>query len=116
MEAKEYIREQTRMFDSLRDAERRGAKGCDWVLCDECPLYDESRKCLDNTEEAVDIVERWSKEHPVKTIKDDFLEKHPNAVMNSNGTPNCCADFLGYEVKCDAGCRDCWNTPLEEVE
>ena len=41
-------------------------------------------------EEAVEIVEQWSKEHPIKTYKDDFLEKFPK------------------------DCELCWNMPIEE--
>ena len=29
--------------------------------------------------EKVDFVEKWSKEYPLKTRMEDFLEKHPNA-------------------------------------
>ena len=114
MEAKEYIREKTRMFDSLRDAERKGSAECEWVSCDECPLCTESKDCLEHTEESVDIVEKWSKEHPIKTIMDDLLEKYPNARMIASGRPSFCARGLGHKVECKAGgCIDCWNTPME---
>ena len=74
--------------------------------------------------EAVAIVEKWSKEHPQKTLKDDFLEKYPNASINKEyGFPlSICPSELGYKNKCTnaekyiSGCAACWNRPLSEVE
>ena len=68
--------------------------------------------------EAIAIVQKWSDEHPEKTIKDDFLEKYPNALMNA-GCPPVCAQDLGYISQyssCSFDCEDCWNTPLSEVQ
>lgn len=69
--------------------------------------------------EAIAIVQKWSNEHPVKTIKDDFLEKHPNAPKATTGTPLACAWRVGYldEDGCLCGkCTECWNRPLMEVQ
>lgn len=117
MEAKKYIREKIRMFDSLRDNSiYRGKHSCDGVPCSDCPMLDASRKCIDGTKESVDIVEKWSKEHPVKTIMDDFLEKYPKVKMDKDGTPVVCAEDLGYKINCFDNRRDCikcWDTPME---
>lgn len=113
MEAKEYIRERTRMFDSLRYAGYNGDYSCEGVSCSNCPLRDVSGNCIDTTEQTVDIVEKWSKEHPIRTIMMDFLEKYPNADKYNNGLPHVCAQSLGYEVECKHTCHACWNTPLE---
>lgn len=71
--------------------------------------------------EAIAIVQKWSDEHPLKTILDDFLEKHPNARLR-NDLPLVCVKTLGYKGQdyvCpggkEAGCIDCWNMPLSEV-
>ena len=67
--------------------------------------------------EAIAIVQKWSDEHPVKTIKDDFFEKYPNAPSSTDGTPKPCLCDLGYEDKCRANdCFECWNRPLSEVQ
>lgn len=121
MDAKEYIREKIRMFDSLRDNSiYRGKNSCGGVECDDCPMLGASRKCINAVEESVDIVEKWSKEHPIKTILADFLEKHPNAPLDNNGVPRLCPKHLGYEgeyADCHGlHCVECWNRPLEEVE
>lgn len=117
MEAKEYIRERTRMFDSLRAAGYKGKTSCDGILCNNCPMNCSS-ECVKHAEQSVDIVEKWSKEHPIKTIMMDFFEKHPNAEKYDDGRPRFCAGELGYKVECReaGGCHDCWNTPLEEAE
>ena len=66
--------------------------------------------------EAIAIVQKWSDEHPVKTIKDDFLEKYPNARLDAQGTPVCCTRSLGYFVfECLNECEKCWNMPSSEV-
>ena len=69
--------------------------------------------------EAIAIVQKWSNEHPVKTIKDDFLEKHPNAPKADTGTPLACAWRAGYldDDGCLSGqCTECWNRPLSEAQ
>lgn len=117
MDAKEYIREKIRMFDSLRDSHNSELRNCYGVSCSRCHLN--RGNCIDNTEESVDIVEKWSKEHPIKTRLTDFLEKHPNAPTYENGCPEVCCAYIGYERKPDcigSNCVDCWNRPLEEVE
>ena len=112
MEAKEFFRERTRMIDSIRGVQHKGENSCAGLGCCDCPLA-AGGICIANTEEGVDIVEKWSEEHPIKTIKQDFLEKYPNAKKNQDGSPRFCPEQLGYEVNCDDGCRKCWNTPME---
>ena len=67
----------------------------------------------------IDIVEKWSKEHPVKTMAMDFFEKFLNAIhSNEAKCPMVCLRVLGYtnETECPDGmtCQDCWNRPLKE--
>lgn len=72
--------------------------------------------------EAIAIVQKWSDEHPAKTIKEDFLEKYPNAeCLQYGGGLKVCAKWLGYfnkDYSCpsDGDCDHCWNTPLSEVQ
>lgn len=69
---------------------------------------------LSDLKEYVSQVEKWSKEHPVKTRLMDFMEKYPNAKIECDGTPLvCCAD-LGYINSCQYDCCECWNTQLED--
>ncbi|MGM9917584.1 hypothetical protein [Anaerotignum sp.] len=68
-------------------------------------------------EKAVSIVQKWAEEHPVKTMMQDFFEKHPNAPRKGLGEPIPCISTLGYKTegaKCCESCFECWNRPLEE--
>lgn len=64
----------------------------------------------------VQFVEQWSKDHPQKTRKKDFLERYPNAPIEVDGTPKACCENLGYCKDCNAevDCINCWNTVMEE--
>ena len=77
-------------------------------------------------EQAVEIVEKWAKENPVKTYKDVLLEKFPNAPLNNMDTPGCCPNSL---FKIDKNgcpeislgnkqramtCKECWNREYKE--
>ena len=78
-------------------------------------------------EKAVAVVEKWSKENPPKTMKDDFYEKFPNAPKEYNGTPRCCpydcgyvehetCQFLDDDEDDDTSCVRCWSRPFEEAK
>lgn len=70
--------------------------------------------------EAVEIVERWAKEHPRKTRQSEFLKLFPNANIDSGILKFCPCD-VDTDFRCPADeeleCSDCrrkyW---LEEVE
>lgn len=115
-----YLKEKARMTQNL------GGDLCG-ILCTTCPLSYLNNECemnchrLENKrpKKAIAIVQKWSDEHPIKTIKDDFLEKHPNAPKATTGTPMACAWRAGYldEDGCLCGkCTECWNRPLSEVK
>lgn len=117
MDAIKYFEEKKRMLDSLG----RKSRICSGVNCSDCPFYAFKRGLLCGEfefgypEEAVAIVEKWSQEHPQKTMLMDFLEKYPNAPLK-NGVPRfTCPRHLGYtdiEDICGGKCVDCWNRPL----
>lgn len=62
---------------------------------------------------------KWSEEHPQKTLKDEFLEKYPNAQISDKGVPKMCPYDLGYGDSCPDirfDCVTCWNRSLSEVK
>lgn len=76
--------------------------------------------------EVVEIVERWAKEHPLRTRQSEFLKMFPRASMTSNGTIDFCPESFDEEFACpekgkfyrgERECLDCrrkfW---LEEIE
>ena len=124
MDAVKYFEEKRRMLDSLG----RINGECGGAACRDCPLCSENNgievSCggleVMHPELAIEIVEKWSQEHPQKTFLSDFLEKYPKAKLCENGSPyGTCPENLGYceETYCETNkldCVACWNRPLEE--
>lgn len=119
--ALEYFQEKARMT-------KPGYLGICQIDCDDCPLNRDNNEmrvgCREleyfYTKEAVSIVQKWSEAHPRKTILQDFLEMHPNALLMGEGFPAICSHHLGYEEETcvqafDGKCKACWNRPLEEA-
>lgn len=100
---------------------------CGTTVCNRCPVRKAingricSRESLaEHAEAVVAAVEEWAAEHPQKTYLTDFLEKHPDAPLSSDGEPDACARCCGYRKDCPGqsgcDCRKCWNTPMEETK
>lgn len=101
------------------------SKEANYESCATCALWfiQSSTGCKacvrQDPQRAIKIVQKWSDEHPQKTILTDFLEKHPNARL-TNGIPSSlCPYCFGYMTEkefheCSKNCQDCWNTPLNE--
>lgn len=115
MDAVKFLKERKRMCDSYP------------IICGKCKISEakDGLHCYEFQytfpERAVAIVEKWSEEHPQKTIKDDFFEKFPNANKLCDGIPDVCAAKLGYVSECtyqncEDCCKECWNEPLDEVK
>lgn len=97
-------------------------------VCEDCPIesfcsesYDEQDEgnCIINI---VNCVERWAKEHPVKTRQSEFLKLFPNASIGYNGTLVMCpsqadttavTECVRSERNCDKCKRDFW---LKEID
>lgn len=123
MTALEYLKERARM-----------TKNCQ-IVCADCLLFGYHNgtgsgcrifEC-EHTKQAIAIVQKWSKEHPRKTLLQDLLEKYPNAELRYNKFPEICPYSLGYatnknccldtdEQFCSKECEECWNRPLEEEQ
>lgn len=97
------------------------------IDCDDCPLSSSNNgidiSCAfleaNYPNKAVEIVQKWSNEHPQKTFLTDFLEKYPNVPLAKNGFPSICPYELGYTKEPYAGCgtrtcKQCWDRPIED--
>lgn len=98
--------------------------------CQECPLssYNNgagtgcSKFTKQEPEKCIEIMKKWTEEHPRKTIVQELLEKYPDVRINNRGIPpELCPSDLGYSEaeKCGTGnniCVKCWNRPLEEAK
>lgn len=113
MDAVKFLKERKRMCDSFGDSS-----------CEGCLIYaiDIGTGCFDfqddHPKQTVEIVEKWSEEHPQETRLSQFLKYYPNAELNNDGTPReICAHKLGireFKGCLTESCVDCWNTPIEE--
>lgn len=119
MDAVTYIKDKTRM--------------CRKINCKDCNLSHwlngTEHSCSEFAylypEKAIAIVEKWSEEHPQKTMFQDFRDEHPKAPMGAYGTPKTCPSVLGYEsidycenmegdIDPATCCVECWNRPLPD--
>ena len=107
MKAVDYLKEKARMSN--------------------CPLNNvENMACVilesKYPEKAVEIVEKWAKENPVKTYLSVLLEKFPNVPLDKKGVPIsfCPEDIYGGEEWEDCNsiiegkCTKCWNREYKE--
>lgn len=100
---------------------------CDDTAHDErCPFF----KCCRNmlitldaveSEKTVEILQKWSNEHPKKTYEQDFFEKFPKAQVCSDGSPFVCRKRIYGGIhstleNCDytGACYKCWNEPMND--
>ena len=115
MDAVEFLNEGTRMCNS-------------YEACVGCPMYPTDDCCMAkmNLKQMINIVEQWSKEHPVKTRQSEFLKMWPDAEIGDDGLPSVapCQLYKDMEEKdengvcfkkcgCDKCRRDFW---LKEIE
>lgn len=107
-------------FAEKRRMTKRAENGLCKLDCSNCPLCSvNNNKGLSCTasetlypEKAIEIVQKWSDEHPQNTILMDFVKKYPNAPLEENGTPRFCPYHLGYMTKedfddCSHYCKQC---------
>lgn len=97
MDALEFLKERKRIC-YLNDA------------CDECPFESECGGIINKSDEElkkiVDITEKWSKEHPAKTLQDVFLEQFPEAELDGSGVITICpAPLSDVHRNGDGGCK-----------
>lgn len=68
-------------------------------------------------EDAVEIVEKWIKEHPAKTRKSTLLGMFPKTPINEDGVPSICPLNVGAKIKCLNKCGKCYKEFwTEEIE
>ncbi len=86
MDAVEYVKQRKRMCDY-------------YVNCGGCPADDyEWCSSLHEIPNLVPIVEKWAKEHPVKTRQSEFLKQWPDAEIGSDGLPTVAPCQLNIEL------------------
>lgn len=105
----EYEKTLIRMFDSVRtNDEDKGDKSCRGVACEKCPCKDLGDCSIYDAFEAIEIVEKWGKEHPIMTMEDKFVEVFGHKPIHEKYENCCCPASLGYKVGCGLKtCEEC---------
>lgn len=115
-------------FAEKRRMTKRAEKGLCKLGCSNCPLCsinnNKGQSCtafeMLYPEKAIEIVQKWSDEHPQKTYLSELLKNHPNTLLNDDGTPTFCPYRLGLmgadDCRKDGNCVKCWNQPIEDGE
>ena len=95
MDAVEYVKQRNRMCDY-------------YANCGDCPA-DNYERCsfLSGIPRMVPIVEKWAKEHPIKTRQSEFLKMWPDAEISDDGLPSIAPCQLNVELlQCESQ-KDC---------
>lgn len=107
---KNYLKEKYRMTDKCL------------ICCEKCVLSSFlNGECLDcgkfemiYPDKAIEKVQKWSDEHPIRTVLDVLLERFPDTRLRESGIPKFCPNHLGLtNNSCDGNCVACWNSPSE---
>lgn len=107
MDALKFIEERNRMCERYWQVDG-DCDGCPLVYTREC---NEMRNMVDDSGKAVgkvvEIVEKWSKEHPRKTRQSVFLEQYPEAQIDDNDVLSVCPAVISLSHRKDGG--GCFN-------
>lgn len=108
---------------------KRTKNGLCKIKCSNCPLCSnnngEGLSCptfeMYYPEKAIEVVQKWSDEHPPKTYLSELLKNYPNIPLCCDGIPDgICPYDLGLmsidNCRKDGNCVKCWNQPIEIEE
>lgn len=117
---KEYKENLIRMFDSIRD-EYKGEENCAGVNCGyNCPFFMKVcgfGKVKFHVYEAIETVENWAKEHPIKTNAEKFkevfgIEPSKQTCVNDIDCENC-EYYIPDDIECGVKAKF-WNAEYTE--
>lgn len=114
MDAVEYLKTLNRMChcECLKCEFGKARRGFET-----CPVWQRT-----HPKEAVEIAEKWAKEHPTKTRQSEFLKHYPDARITIDGFLHACPMdvFSDEDINCNARtCHECrkafWLAEVEDV-
>lgn len=112
--------------EAKRHCDSRTACEADAANEEQCPMFGVCGRplteiCVEDAIKAIEILQKWSDEHPKKTYAQDFLEKFPEAQKNWDGTPFVCRKRIYGGIRSTledcyytGACYRCWNEPLND--
>ena len=116
-----FLHELKRLCDSRDECVANAANKEDCPMFGICKLT-YSKICAKDAEKAIEIVQKWSDEHPKKTYAQDFFEKFPKAPKDKSAKseyPDACRNLIygggcpKLESRIDC-CYKSWNEPLND--
>ena len=107
MDILEFMKESVRLCNSME-------RCAECLLRGHCVFDMDTAADNAKIKKVIEIVEKWSKEHPVKTRWQLLCEQYPS-IEESIKKCLCCRKF-GYDCPmCGIiDCEQCWNLPIEE--
>lgn len=102
MDAVKFLEETRRMCQA-----HNVCTGCPADSCGAVDCRVDFMKDIDAAD-AVAIVEKWSKENPIKTRNSEFLKRYPNARVQEDGTVELCPKWIDQNF--DMGSIICHRT------
>lgn len=107
MDILEFMKESVRLCNSME-------RCAECLLRGHCVFDKDTAADNAQIKKVIEIVEKWSKEHPVKTRWQLLCEQYPS-IEESIKKCLCCRKF-GYDCPmCGTiDCEQCWNLPIEE--
>lgn len=115
-------------FAEKRRMTKRAKNGLCKLGCSNCPLCsvnnNKGQSCtafeMLYPEKVIEIVQKWSDEHPQKTYLTEFLKHYPNAILDESGIPDgvipCDLGVKERDDDCYGDCKKCWNQTVEDGE
>lgn len=110
MDAVKFIEEARRMCQTYDGCEDCPANACGNVV--DCRV--DIMQTIDAADAAA-IVEKWSKEHPIKTRNSEFLKRYPDALLSREGNVFICPQLIDTHYNENLHCseRDCADCKAE---
>ena len=112
MTEEEYEKTLIRIFDSVRgkSSPDMGSSNCGSVECSDCP-FDAlcSQPRMHVAYSIVEIVEKWAKEHPIKTNLDVFKETFPDFKWDTRLITECGVKSTCTHYQTAHDCTGCNN-------
>lgn len=121
MDAKEFFKEAVRLCDSddVMNMDKEMKEDL-WTLLD---LGADEGRFKNGYDELIDYVEKWSKDHPLKTRQEALLKRFPYQRLDADGLSMICPvnfDTRARFAHCNGNCAECrkeyWTSPADEED
>ena len=121
MDAKEFFSEAGRLCgsDDVMDMDEEMKEDL-WALLG---LRADEGRFKNGYDELIDYVEKWSKDHPLKTRQKALLKRFSYQRLDADGLSPICPRDFDTRIKrdrCDDDCHECrkkyWTSPADEED